>query len=147
MVASDWLPTCVFSGLYLEFFLALYHTFPIIMQFASELWLVLTWSYDQSSVSCFGRLWPQPRSCQVTVPDPHRVVAADQPQWIHSRPKTDCRHQGWAIKDFSALSKMRSTSKQPLYDITSMILHVNKSCVLIIDQNLQIFLKSFLKKS
>ena len=43
-------------GCVLLFFLVLYHTFPLILQFASELWLVLIWSHDQSSVACFGRL-------------------------------------------------------------------------------------------
>ena len=57
----------------------------------------------------------------------------------------DCRHQGWAIKDFSVLSEMGSICGQPLYDIILMILHTNTSCVLIIDQNLQIFLISILK--
>ena len=69
----------------------------------------------------------------------------DQPQWIHSRPTTDCMHQGWAIKYFSVLNEMRSICGQPLYGIISMILHINKSRVLINYQNIQIFLSPFQK--
>ena len=40
---------------------------------------------------------------------------------------------------------MCSICEQPLYGIMSMILHTNKWCVLISDQNLQIFFKSIWK--
>ena len=40
---------------------------------------------------------------------------------------------------------MCSISEQPVYGIMLMILHTNKSCVLISDQNLQIFFKSIWK--
>ena len=69
------------------------------------------------------------------------TVLAGQPQWMHSRPTTDCRHQGWTITDFSVSSEMRSICEQPLYGIILMILCINKSCVLITDQNLQILKK------
>ena len=62
-----------------------------------------------------------------------------------SRPKTDSRHQGWTIKDFSVLSEMCSIWEQPLYGIMLMISHTNKWCVLISDQNLQYFSKSIWK--
>ena len=62
-----------------------------------------------------------------------------------SRPTTHSRRQGWAIKDFSVLSEMCSICKQPVYGIMLMILHTNKWCVLISDQNLQIFFKSIWK--
>ena len=70
-------------------------------------------------------------------------VAARQ-SWAEysSRPTTDSRHQGWAIKDVFVLSEMLTICEQPLYDIVLMILHINKSCVIIRDQNSQIFLKS-----
>ena len=73
-------------------------------------------------------------------------VAAHQ-SWAQysSRPTTHSRRQGWAIKEFSVLSEMCSICEQPLYGIMLMILHTNKWCVLIIDQNLQIFLKSIWK--
>ena len=78
---------------------------------------------------------------------PHPAVATDQPQWIHSRPTTDCRHQGWAIKDFLILSEMRNICEQSLQGIIFMILHSIKSSILIRDQNLQIFFKSIWKYS
>ena len=62
-----------------------------------------------------------------------------------SRPKTDSRHQGWTIKDFSVLSEMCSICEQPLYGIMLMISHTNKWCVLSSDQNLQYFSKSIWK--
>ena len=70
-------------------------------------------------------------------------VAARQ-SWAEysSRPITDSRHQGWAITDFFVLSKMLTICEQPLYGIVLLILPINKSCVLIRDQNSQIFLKS-----
>ena len=73
-------------------------------------------------------------------------VAARQ-SWAKysSRPTMHSRRQGWAIKDFSVLSKICSICEQPLYGIMLMILHTNKWCVLISDQNLQIFLKSIWK--
>ena len=46
---------------------------------------------------------------------------------------------------FSVLSEMCSTCGQPLYGIMLMILHANKWCVLISDQNLQICFKSIWK--
>ena len=46
---------------------------------------------------------------------------------------------------FSVLSEMCSICEQPLYDIMLMILHTNKWCVLISDQNLQMFFKSIWK--
>ena len=55
------------------------------------------------------------------------------------------RRQGWATKDFSVLSEMCSICEHPLYGIMLMILHTNKWCVLISDQNLQIFFKSIWK--
>ena len=72
-------------------------------------------------------------------------VAAGQ-SWAEysSRPTTDSRNQGWAIKDFSILSEMFSICEQPLYGILSMTLH-SKWCVLISDQNLQIFFKPIQK--
>ena len=33
-------------------------------------------------------------------PWPPRAVAPDQTQWIHLRPTTDCRYQGWSDKRF-----------------------------------------------
>ena len=59
-----------------------------------------------------------------------------------SRPTTDSRHQGWAIKDFFVLSEMLTICEQPLYGTVLMILHTNKSCLLIRGQNAQMFLKS-----
>ena len=50
-----------------------------------------------------------------------------------------------AIKYFSVLSEMYSICEQPLYGIMLMILHTIKWCVLISDQNLQIFFKSIWK--
>ena len=46
---------------------------------------------------------------------------------------------------FSVLSEMCSICEQSLYGITLMIFHTNKWCVLISDQNLQIFFKSIWK--
>ena len=73
-------------------------------------------------------------------------VAARQ-SWAEysSRPTTHSRRQGWAIKYFSVVSEMCSICEQPLCGIMLMILHTNKWCVLIIDQNLQIFFKSIWK--
>ena len=55
------------------------------------------------------------------------------------------RHQGWLIKDFSVLSEKCSICEQPSYGIMLMILHTNKWCVLISDQNLKIFFKPIWK--
>ena len=87
--------------------------------------------------------WPHSR--QVTGARCTEVAACQT--WVEysSRPTTDSRHQGWAIKDFSVLSEMCSICEQPLYGIMLMILHTNKWCVLISEQNLQIFFKSIWK--
>ena len=70
-------------------------------------------------------------------------VAARQPWAVYSsRPTTDSRHQGWVIKDYFVLSELLTICEQPLYGIVLMILDINKSCVLIRDQNSPIFLKS-----
>ena len=53
----------------------------------------------------------------------------DQPQWTHSRPTTDCRHQSWAI---IVLSELCSICEQPLYGIIVMILHIHKICTQIL---------------
>ena len=88
-----------------------------------------------------GDCWSQgldhrPRSRQVT----HCTEVAACQSWAEcsSRPTTDSRHQGWAIKYFFALSEMLTICEQPLYGIVLMILHINESCVLIRDQNSQI---------
>ena len=47
------------------------------------------------------------------------------------------------MKGFFVLSEMCSICEQPLRGIIFMILHTNKSCVLISDQNLHIFLSTF----
>ena len=52
---------------------------------------------DAMGYVCSESVW------RLFAPDP-----ADQPQWIHSRPTTGCRCEGWAIKDFSVLSEMSS---------------------------------------
>ena len=65
--------------------------------------------------------------------------------WILLEAITDSRHQGWAIKYFSVIIKIRSICEQPFYDIIMMILHINKSFVLISNPNLQMFVKSIKK--
>ena len=92
-----------------------------------------TQSQPQASITSSNCSWP------------HHAVAADQPLWIHTRPTTDCRHQGWAIPYISVLSEMCSICRQPLYGVILTIVHTNKSCVVISDQNLEIFLSSFKK--
>ena len=52
--------------------------------------------------------------------------------------------QSWAEYS-SRPSEMRSICEQPFYGIILMILHMNKSCVLISNQNLQIFLNPLKK--
>ena len=51
-----------------------------------------------------------------------------------SRPTTDSRHLGWAINDVFRFSELCSICEQPLYGTILMILHTNKSCILISDQ-------------
>ena len=84
----------------------------------------------------------RPHSRQITGARCTEVAARQSWAEYSSRPATDNRHQGWAIKYFFVLSEMLTICEQPLYGIVLMILHTNKSCVLIRDQNSQIFLKS-----
>ena len=80
----------------------------------------------------------RPHSNQV-IGAPCTEVEARQ-SWAEysSRPTTDSRNQGWAIKDFSVFSEMCSICEQALYGIILMILRTYKSCILVIDQNVQI---------
>ena len=91
---------------------------------------------------CRGVSNHRPHSRQVTGARCTEVAARQSWAEYSSRPTTDSRHQGWAIKDFFVLSEMLTIYEQPFYGIVLMILHTNKSCVLIRDQNSQIFLKS-----
>ena len=78
----------------------------------------------------------RPHSRQVTGARCTEVAAHQSWAEYSSRPTMNSMHQGWAIKDFSVLSEMRSICEQPFYDIILIILHINKSCVLISKQNL-----------
>ena len=60
-----------------------------------------------------------------------------------SRPTTYSRRQGLVIKDCFVLSEMLTICEQPVYGIVLMILHINRPCVLIRDQNSQIFQSPF----
>ena len=84
----------------------------------------------------------RPHSRQVTGARCTEVAARQSWAEYSSRPTMDSRLQGWAITDFSVLSEMRSICEQPVYGIILMTLHINKSCVFISNQNLQIFLES-----
>ena len=85
----------------------------------------------------------RPHSLQVTGACCKEVAARQSWAEYSSRPTTDSRHHGWAIKDFSVLSEMHSLCEQPFYDIILMMLHIKKSCILISNQNLQIVLNPF----
>ena len=84
----------------------------------------------------------RPHSRQVTGARCTEIAARQSWAEYSSRPTTDSRHQGWAIKDFFVLCEMLTICEQPLYGIILMILHTNKSSVLIRDKNSQIFLRS-----
>ena len=62
--------------------------------------------------------------------------------WILLKAINGQQASGVGDKNVSVLSEMRSICEQPLYDIILMILHVNKSCVLITDQNNHILFKA-----
>ena len=87
----------------------------------------------------------RPHTRQVTGVRCTEVAARQSWAEYSSRPTTDCRYQGWAIKDFSVSSEMCSICEQPLHGIILIILHTNKWCVLISDQHFQIFSKSIWK--
>ena len=87
----------------------------------------------------------RPHFSQVTRARCTEVAARQSWAEYSSRPTTDSRHQGWAIKYFSVIIKIRSICEQPFYDIIIMILHINKSFVLISNPNLQMFVKSIKK--
>ena len=82
----------------------------------------------------FGTMNHRRHSRQVTGPRCTAVAARQSWAEYSSRPTTDSRHQGWAIKGFSVLSEMCSICELPLYGIILIILHTNKWCVLISDQ-------------
>ena len=89
----------------------------------------------------------RPHSRQVTGACCTEVAARQSWAEYSSRPTADSRHQAWAIKDFVVLSEMLTICEQPLYGIVLMILHTNKSCLLIRDQNSQIVFEVHLKHS
>ena len=72
-----------------------------------------------------------PHSRQVTGARCTEVAARQSWAEYSSRPTTDSRPQGWAIKDFSILSEMCIICEQPWYCTILMILHTNKSGILI----------------
>ena len=108
-------------------------------------WLEFLTTYRLVYNNNQGPFTHRPHSHQVTGARCNEVTARQSWAEYSSRPTTDCRHQGWAIKDFSVLSEMCSICEQPLHGIILMILHTNKWCVLISDQNFQIFFKSIWK--
>ena len=65
--------------------------------------------------------------------------------WILLQANNAQQASGVGDKRFFRFKRNMQQCEQPLYDIMLMILHTNNWCVLISDQNLQIFFKSIWK--
>ena len=76
---------------------------------------------------------------------PHRCVAADHDQWIHSRPRTGRWIQGWAMKDFSDLNVMHGISKYTLNGIFLMILNFRRPTIVMKPKNVLLLFISIWK--
>ena len=101
-------------------------SFGWVLRFLSSVSAKVTinvWTVYQRSSNCFHRA-----RCT--------GVAACQSWAEHSssmsRPTTDSRHQGWAIKDFFVLSEMLTICEQSLYSIVVIILYRQKYGIFLI---------------
>ena len=123
---------------------------PVCGEFTGHRWIPLSkasnvehWCYLRSRIN--GKIDHRPHSRQVTGARCTGIRGSPVMSWILLKANNAQQASGVGDKRFFRFKRNAQHCEQPLYDIMLMILHTNKWCVLISDQNLQIFFKSIWK--
>ena len=125
-------------------------TGPVCGESTGHRWIPLSkasnvehWCYLRSRIN--GRVDHRPHTRQVTGARCTGGRGSPVMSWILLKANNAQQASGVGDKRFFRFKRNVQHCEQPLYDIMLMILNTNKWCVLISDQNLQMFFKSIWK--